>query len=96
MEIHFVPHQGFAYGDMSKGEPEVLGRLKEQIDRMGTIDFGIKTAFPPSGPMDALVYNVGVHYSISQSKKIISYFDKNIATPLIKKGLKGERRPKLI
>ena len=96
VEIHFVPHHGFAYGDMSKGEPEVLGRLKEQIDRMGTIDFGIKTAFPPSGPMDALVYNVGVHYSISQSKKIISYFDKNIATPLIKKGLKGERRPKLI
>jgi hypothetical protein len=51
---------------MSKGGPEVLGRFNEQIDRMGSIDdFGTKTAFPPSGPMNALVYNLGVHHSTS-------------------------------
>lgn len=92
MEIHYVPHRGFAYDDFSKGEPEVLERMKEQIDRLGTIGFGTKTAFPPSGPMDVLVYNVGAHFSLMESRKILSYFASEVATPLMKK----ERRPKIV
>ncbi|KAK1739202.1 hypothetical protein QTG54_009745 [Skeletonema marinoi] len=62
MEIHFVPHRGFAYSDMSKGEPDVLERMKWQIDNLGNkIGFGTKTALRPSGPMTHLVYNVGAH-----------------------------------
>jgi hypothetical protein len=93
MEIHFVPHRGFAYADMSKGEPEVLERMKEQLDDMGRIGFGTKTAFRPSGPMDVLVYNVGAHFSLSESSKILSYFASEIATPLM---MKNERRPKIV
>ncbi len=93
MEIHFVPHRGFAYGDMSKGEPDVLERMKWQIDNLGNrIGFGKKTALPPSGPMTHFVYNVGTHYSIWTSRKILTHFVKEIATPL----MKNERRPKII
>lgn len=93
MEIHFVPHRGFAYADMSKGEPDVLERMKKQIDVTGKIGFGTKTAFRPSGPIDVLVYNVGSHFSLSQSEKIVNYFASEIATPLM---TKNERRPKIV
>ena len=66
-----LPHRGYDYADMSKGGPEVLGRFNEQIDHTGSIDeFGTKKAFLPSGPMDALVYNARVDYSIHRSRKI--------------------------
>ena len=92
MEIHFVPHRGFAYKDSSKGEPEVLQRMKWQIENLGKIGFGKMTAFPPSGPMTHLVYNVGAHFSIWDSRKILKSFVSDIAKPLMMK----ERRPKII
>ena len=96
LEIHYVPHGGFAYNDASKGEPEVLTRMAEQIDRLGKIDFGTKTAFRQSGPMDVLVYNVGAHFTLSESQKHLEYFVREITTPLMKKDKLGQRRTKLI
>mmetsp|Transcript_10022 Transcript_10022/g.16561 ORF Transcript_10022/g.16561 Transcript_10022/m.16561 type:complete len:438 (-) Transcript_10022:224-1537(-) len=93
MEIHFVPHRGFAYKDSSKGEPDVLERMKWQIDNLGIkVGFGKKTALPPSGPMTHLVYNVGAHFSIWDSRNILNSFVSDIAKPL----MKIERRPKII
>ena len=96
LEMHYVPHRGFAYNDASKGEPEVLTRMAEQIDRLGKIGFGTKTAFSASGPMDVLVYNVGAHFTLSESQKHLGYFVREITTPLMKKDKLGQRRPKLI
>lgn len=84
------------YNDASKGEPEVLTRMAEQIDRLGKIGFGTKTAFRPSGPMDVLVYNVGAHFTLSESQRHLGYFVREITTPLMKKDKLGQRRPKLI
>ena len=92
MELHFVPHGGFAFKDNSKGEPDVLLRMKWQIDNLGKIGFGRKTALPPSGPMDVFCYNVGAHSVLIDSRKELNFFASEIATPL----MKSERRPKIV
>eukprot|EP00984_Skeletonema_dohrnii_P005242 scaffold1835_cov95-Skeletonema_dohrnii-CCMP3373.AAC.6 len=95
MEIHFVPHRGFAYSDMSKGEPDVLERMKWQIDNLGNkIGFGTKTALRPSGPMTHLVYNVGAHFTLMESRNMLNSFVSNIAMPLMRS--KSEHRPKIV
>mmetsp|Transcript_21350 Transcript_21350/g.33015 ORF Transcript_21350/g.33015 Transcript_21350/m.33015 type:complete len:433 (+) Transcript_21350:1027-2325(+) len=94
MEIHYVPHGGFAYDNRSQGESDVLQRMKRQVDDSGEIDFGTKTAFPPSGPMDVLVYNVGAHFTLMKSRNMLNSFVSNIAMPLMRS--KSEHRPKIV
>ena len=90
MEIHYVPHGGFK--SRAKAERNVLQRMKRQVDNMGKIDFGAKTAFPPSGPMTHLVYNLGIHRNSRQSSKMLKSFASDIAMPL----MKSKQGPKII
>ena len=92
MEIHYVSHEGIPPGDWSGTERDVLQRMKRQIETSGGIDFGTKTAFPPSGPMDVLVYNLGAHESPAKSKRSLNMFVSDIATPL----MKMKERPKIV
>jgi len=92
MELHYVPHQGIANGDWSNAEPHVLQRLMRQVTNSGQIDFGTKTAFPPSGPMDVLVYNLGAHENTTKSREMLTSFALDIATPL----MKSEQGPKIV
>jgi len=94
MEIHYVPHGGFAYGNRSQGESDVLQRMKRQVDDSGEIDFGTKTAFPPSGPMDVLVYELGAHRKPRKSRVMLNSFASDIAMPLMRS--KSEQRPKIV
>jgi hypothetical protein len=94
MEMHYVPHDGFAYSISSKGEPDVLQRMKRQVDDSGEIDFGTKTAFPPSGPMDVLVYNLGAHRNPRASRAMLNSFASDIAMPLMRS--KSEQRPRIV
>ena len=89
MEIHYVPHAGFR--SQAKAEPNILERMKRQVDNMGQIDFGTKTAFPASGPMTHLVYNLGIHRSTRQSRRMLTHFASDIAMPL----MKSKRGPKI-
>eukprot|EP00984_Skeletonema_dohrnii_P031354 scaffold23704_cov72-Skeletonema_dohrnii-CCMP3373.AAC.1 len=90
MEIHFVPHSGFRV----TGEGDVLQRMKRQVDDSGQIDFGSKTAFPPSGPMDVLVYELGAHRNPRKSREMLNRFASDIAMPLMRS--KSEQRPKIV
>ena len=92
MEIHYVSHEGIPPGDWPGTERDVLLRMKRQIETRGEIDFGTKTAFPPSGKMDVLVYNLGAHESPAKAKRDLNMFASNIAVPLMKK----EERPKIV
>eukprot|EP00984_Skeletonema_dohrnii_P006404 scaffold2295_cov93-Skeletonema_dohrnii-CCMP3373.AAC.1 len=94
MEIHYVPHRGFAYGNRSRGEPDVLQRMKKQVDDSGQIDFGTKTAFPPSGPMDVLVYELGAHHNPRKSREMLNSFASDIAMPLMRS--KSEQGQKIV
>ncbi len=92
MELHYVPHEGIANNDWSNAEPKVLERMKRQIASKGQIDFGQKTAFPPSGPLDVLVYNLGAHASPTESREMLTSFASDIAMPL----MKSEEGPKIV
>lgn len=92
MELHYVPHEGIANNDWSNAEPKVLQRMKRQVENSGQIDFGQKTAFPPSGPMDVLVYNLGAHASPTESREMLTSFASDIAMPL----MKSEEGPKVL
>lgn len=56
-------------------------------------------SFRPGHPFICLsvvttwLYNVGAHFSLTESSKILSYFASEIATPLM---MKNERRPKIV
>ncbi|KAL7523932.1 hypothetical protein ACHAXR_000365, partial [Thalassiosira sp. AJA248-18] len=82
MELHFVPHKGFK--DDFSAEPDVLERLKQDIADYGRVTFGEKTAMPPGGPnVDVLVYNVGIHYGVGETKQNINHFANWIVKPLL-------------
>eukprot|EP00984_Skeletonema_dohrnii_P026028 scaffold15288_cov91-Skeletonema_dohrnii-CCMP3373.AAC.1 len=76
------------------GEGDVLQRMKRQVDDSGEIDFGTKTAFPPSGPMDVLVYELGAHRKPRKSREMLNRFASDIAMPLMRS--KSEQRPKIV
>jgi hypothetical protein len=87
-----LPHRGYDYADMSKGGPEVLGRFNEQIDHTGAL-MNLEQR-RHSSHLDQWMLLCIMHELIIAYIAVEKY--KNIATPLIKKGQKGERRPKLI
>eukprot|EP00984_Skeletonema_dohrnii_P014962 scaffold6403_cov128-Skeletonema_dohrnii-CCMP3373.AAC.13 len=43
--VHYVPHDGFAYSISSKGEPDVLQRMKRQVDDSGEINLEQRQRF---------------------------------------------------
>lgn len=81
MELHFVPHRGFR--DEATSEADVLERLRSDIAEFGGVTFGGKTAMPPGGPVDVLVYNSGIHYGMGQTRKNVNHFANWIARPLM-------------
>lgn len=85
MEIHYVPHRGC--NDPTTGEINILERLKQDIDNYdGRITFGMKTAMPVSleDHVDVLVYQVGIHYGLGESKTILNHFINRVSKPLMK------------
>jgi len=83
MELHFVPHNGFADEDTS--EADVLERLQTEMESQGKITFGTKTAkrMPRDAHVDVLVYNVGIHGHLSVLKDRLRQFGYNVSRPLM-------------
>jgi hypothetical protein len=85
MELHYVPHRGYN-NDPTAGEPLIIKRLKEDIQNYnGRITFGTKTTIPLSidDHVDVLVFQVGIHYGLGESKTILNHFANWISRPLM-------------
>ncbi|KAL3761238.1 hypothetical protein ACHAWU_007055 [Discostella pseudostelligera] len=85
MELHYVPHRGYN-SDPTAGEPMIIQRLKEDIANYnGRITFGTKTAMPLSidDHVDVLVFQVGIHYGLGESKTVLNHFANWISRPLM-------------
>jgi len=92
MEVHFVPHKGFK--DKGTAEVHVLERLAAEASNMGRVTFGKRTAMQPGGPVDVLVYNVGIHFGMDEFRDKLEYFVNKVTIPLIRKNLSA--RPRII
>ncbi|KAL7465580.1 hypothetical protein ACHAXS_005896 [Conticribra weissflogii] len=92
MEVHFVPHKGFK--DKGTAEVHVLERLAAEASNMGRVTFGRRTAMKPGGPVDVLVYNVGIHFGMDEFRDKLKFFVDKVTTPLIRKNLSA--RPRIV